>query len=46
MRTKTGGTAALTRAAVMEASRAEPDHTAYAPNDVCVVADIGGRLIR
>ncbi|MFE9497076.1 hypothetical protein [Streptomyces collinus] len=45
VRTKTGGTATLTRAAVMEASRTEPDYTAYAPNDVWVVADIGGRLI-
>ncbi|MET7296581.1 hypothetical protein ABZS79_31510 [Streptomyces griseoloalbus] len=45
VRTKTGETATLTRAAVMEASRTEPDYTAYAPNDVWVVADIGGRLI-
>jgi hypothetical protein len=45
VRTKTGETVTLTRAAVMEASRTEPDYTAYAPNDVWVVADIGGRLI-
>jgi hypothetical protein len=43
--TTSGGTATLTRDAVLEASRTEPDYTAYAPNDVWVVADIGGRLI-
>ncbi|MFF8811593.1 hypothetical protein [Streptomyces pactum] len=45
VRTKTGATATLTRAAVIEAARTEPDYTAYAPNDFWVVADIGGRLI-
>ncbi len=41
VRMKAGETATLSRAAVLDASRTEPDYTAYAPNDVWVVADIG-----